>query len=75
LDVEFYKKNHINFSANYANVEDKLFNTGNWLATPRYSGYAIGYGLETVIGPIEMKYSWSPQLPKGFIGFNVGFWF
>lgn len=75
LDVEFYKKNHINFSANYANVEDKLFNTGNWLATPRYSGYAIGYGLETVLGPIEMKYSWSPQLPKGFIGFNVGFWF
>ena len=75
LDVEFYKKNHINFSANYANVEDELFNTGNWLATPRYSGYAIGYGLETVLGPIEMKYSWSPQLPKGFIGFNIGFWF
>lgn len=75
LDVEFYKKNHINFSANYANAEDKLFSTGNWLATPRHSGYAIGYGLETVLGPIEMKYSWSPELPKGFIGFNIGFWF
>ena len=75
LDVEFYKKNHINFSANYANAEDRLYKTGNWLATPRYSGYAIGYGLETVLGPIEMKYSWSPELPKGFIGFNIGFWF
>ncbi len=75
LDIEFYKKNHINFSANYANAEDKLFSTGNWLATPRYSGYAVGYGLETVLGPLEIKYSWSPELPKGFVGFNVGFWF
>ncbi len=75
LDIEFYKKNHINFSANYANAEDKLFSTGNWIATPRYSGYAVGYGLETVLGPLEIKYSWSPELPKGFIGFNVGFWF
>ena len=75
LDIEFYKKNHINFSANYANAEDRLFSTGNWLSTPRYSGYALGYGLESVIGPLEIKYSWSPELPKGFIGINVGFWF
>ncbi len=75
LDVEFYKKNHVNFSANVANAEDKLFRTGNWLATPRYTGYAVGYGLETALGPIEVKYSWSPELPKGFFGFSVGFWF
>ncbi|WP_395044059.1 patatin-like phospholipase family protein [Flavobacterium sp.] len=75
VDIEFYKKNHINFSANLANVEDKLFKTGNWFSTPKYSGYAIGYGLETVIGPIELKYSWSPELPKGFTWINLGFWF
>jgi NTE family protein len=75
LDIEFYKKNHLNFSANYANAEDKLFSTGNWLSTPRYSGYAVGYGLETVLGPIEVKYSWSPELPKGFTWFSIGFWF
>jgi NTE family protein len=75
IDVEFLKKNHINFSANYANVENKLFSSGNWLSTPRYSGYAVGYGLETVLGPIEIKYSWSPELPKGFTWINVGFWF
>jgi NTE family protein len=75
LDIEFYKKNHVNFSVNFANAEDKLFSTGNWIATPRYSGYAVGYGLETILGPIEIKYSWSPELPKGFVGFNVGFWF
>jgi NTE family protein len=75
LDIEFYKKNHINFSANYANVEDRLFSSVNWLNTPRYSGYALGYGLETILGPLEIKYSWSPELPKGFVGLNVGFWF
>jgi NTE family protein len=75
VDIEFYKKNHLNFSANYANVENKLFSSGNWLSTPTYSGYAIGYGLETVLGPIELKYSWSPELPKGFTWISVGFWF
>jgi NTE family protein len=75
FDLEFYKKNHINFSANYANAEDKLYSTGNWLATPRHTGYAFGYSLETVLGPIEIKYAWSPELAKGFIGINAGFWF
>lgn len=75
LDYEFYKKNHVNLSANYANLEDNLFGNGNWLSTPRYTGYALGYGLETVLGPIEVKYSWSPELSKGFTWFSVGFWF
>jgi NTE family protein len=75
LDIEFYKKNHFNFSANLANAEDQLFSSGNWLSTPKYTGYAFGYGLETVLGPIEVKYSWSPELPKGFFWFNIGFWF
>jgi NTE family protein len=75
VDVEFYKKNHINFSTNIANAEDKLFSTGNWIATPRYAGYAFGYGMETALGPIEVKYSWAPELPRGYFWFNVGFWF
>ncbi|MGG7036853.1 MAG: patatin-like phospholipase family protein [Flavobacterium sp.] len=61
LDYQFYRKNHVNFSANYANAEDDLFVTGDWLTKPTYNGYAIGYGLETIIGPIEVKYSWSPE--------------
>jgi len=75
IDVEIFKKNHLNFSANVANVENNLYSTGNWISTPKYTGYALGYGLETVIGPIELKYSWSPELPKGYTWINVGFWF
>lgn len=75
LDYEFLKKNHLNFSANYANIENKLFASGNWFKKPQHNGYAIGYGMETIVGPIEVKYSWSPELSKGYTWFSVGFWF
>ncbi|WP_293875596.1 patatin-like phospholipase family protein [Flavobacterium sp.] len=75
LDYEIYKKNHINFSANYANVEDNLFATGRWFSEPKYNGYAIGYALESFLGPIEIKYSWSPELSRVYTFVNVGFWF
>lgn len=75
LDYEIFKKNHLNVSANYANVEDNLFETTEWFSKVRYSGYAMGYGLETIVGPIEFKYSWSPEINKGFAWFSVGFWF
>lgn len=75
LDYEIYKKNHINFAANYANLEDDLFKNGNWLTKPKYNGYAIGYALESAVGPIEVKYTWSPELNKGYTFFSVGFWF
>jgi NTE family protein len=75
FDVEFLKKNHLNFSANYANVENKLFESGNWLKKPTYNGYAFGYGLESIIGPVEVKYSWSPELNRGYTWISVGYWF
>jgi NTE family protein len=75
LDYEIFKKNHLNFSGNYAQVEDNLFENSDWLTKPKYSGYALGYGLETVIGPVEVKYTWSPELSKGYTLFTIGFWF
>ena len=75
LDYEIFKKNHLNFSANYANLEDGLFASGNWFSKPKLSGYAFGYGIESIVGPIEVKYSWSPELPKGYVWVSAGFWF
>ena len=75
IDYEIYKKNHINLAANYANIGDNLFANKDWLLKPQHTGYAIGYGLESVIGPIEIKYSWSPELRSGFTYVSVGFWF
>ena len=75
LDYEFYKKNHFNISGNYANIANNLFRSYDKISVPRFSGYALGYGLETAIGPIELKYSWSPETSKNYLWFNVGFWF
>ncbi len=75
LDYEIFKKNHLNFSANYANLEDDLYDSLDWISWPKYSGYALGYGLETIIGPVEIKYSWSPEISKSHLWFSVGFIF
>lgn len=75
VDYEIFKKNHLNLAANIANIEDNLFDSGNWLSAPTYTGYALGYSLESFIGPIEVKYTWSPETKQGIWFFNVGFWF
>ena len=76
VDYELYKKHHINFSGNFANVGNRIFeHTEGWLKKPNYTGYAIGYGMESIIGPLEIKHSWSPETGNHFTWFSVGFWF
>ena len=75
-DYEFYKKHHFNFIANFANIGNNIFDTlETWFANPNYSGYSFGYGMETVIGPVEIKHSWSPETRDHYTWFLVGFWF
>ncbi len=76
IDVEVFRKHHLNFHANYANAGNNIYDRlDTWLANPTYSGYSFGYGFETIIGPIELKYSWSPEVQTNFWWVNVGFWF
>lgn len=75
LDYGIAPKNHILFMANYANVADDLFRTGDWFDTPDYSGYGVGYGWESFIGPVQVLYSWSPQESRSNLFFSIGYWF
>jgi NTE family protein len=75
LDYEFLKKNHINFSANYANIGHNLFDEGQMFSLPKFSGYAFGYGMETILGPLEIKHSWSPDTREHYTWVSLGFWF
>jgi NTE family protein len=75
LDYRFYKKHHFNFAGNFANIGNKLFDSDAWLERPNYSGYALGYGLETVLGPIEVKHSWSPETKEHYTWFSIGYRF
>lgn len=75
VDYEIFKKHHIVASANFANIDNNIFKSGNWLKAPDFSGYALGYGLETFLGPIEAKWTYSPEIKKNIWFFNIGFWF
>ena len=75
FDYEFLRKNHVNITANYANMGSNLYEEAKLLSIPQYTGYAVGYGMETIIGPLEVKHSWSPETGKHYTWFSVGFWF
>ncbi len=75
LDYELFRKNHVSFSANFANLGDSIFVDSSWISSPEYIGYAVGYGLDTLIGPVEIKYTWSPEHSKSYTWFCVGFRF
>lgn len=75
IDVEVFKKNHLNAFANFANIGNNIFEGDVWIQRPAYSGYGFGYGMETVIGPLEIKHSWSPETKDHHTWFSIGFWF
>ncbi len=75
LDYNIAPKNHIMLSANYANVGDDLFRLGEWFEEPTFSGYGVGYGFESFIGPIQIYYTWSPENDNNHFFFSVGYWF
>jgi NTE family protein len=76
LDYEFYKKHHVNFTGNFANLGNRIFeHIEGWLTKPQYTGYGFGYGMESIIGPLEIKHSWSPETKDHYTWFSVGFWF
>lgn len=74
-DYEIFRKQHIILEGNWANIDDDIFETGEWFTLPDYRGYALGYGVDTFIGPIQIKYSYSPEQKQSNWFFNVGFWF
>ncbi|MBG7629160.1 MAG: patatin-like phospholipase family protein, partial [Bacteroidetes bacterium] len=74
LRYEFVKKNYFSLTANYARVGDELFNEGR-IFESTLSGYMVGYGLETFLGPVEVHYTWSPDHKEDYWYFNVGYWF
>ena len=75
LDYNFYKKAHVNVAANIANVGDDLFDTKQWIDGIDYSGYAFGLGWDTLLGPIEAKYSYSPERKESAWYVSVGYRF
>lgn len=75
FDLEFTRKNHLLFSGNLANVGNNLFEQGKWIDRIEYYGFAFGYGLETFLGPVEIKYAYSPEGGEDIWYVSAGFKF
>lgn len=74
IRTEIFNKNHVSFVANFARVDENFFKKIEIFENLK-SGYAVGYGVETFLGPIELKYAWSPDHNRKYWLFNLGFWF
>jgi NTE family protein len=75
FDYEIFRKNHVILGANIANVGNKLYSSGEWFSLPDFTGYALGYGVDTFMGPLELKYTYSPEIKASQWFFSLGFWF
>ena len=71
---ELFKNNHLLFAANAARAEEDIFNDGRVFENTKL-GYGIGYSIESFLGPLEIKYTWTPDTSNNIWFFNVGFWF
>ena len=74
LRYELFLKNYFSFTASAARVEDDIFNNSDLFDNTK-TGYAIGYSLESFLGPVEVKYTWSPDTGQNIWFFNIGYWF
>lgn len=74
LRYEIFKKNYVSFTGNFAEIDDNLWDDFDFFQNIK-TGYALGYGVKTIIGPIEIKYSWRPTDKQNFWYFNLGYWF
>jgi NTE family protein len=71
---QFLEKQYLSFIANYARIEGNVFRDIEIFKDVK-SGYALGYSYDTFIGPLEIKYSWSPDNKQSYWLFNLGYWF
>ncbi len=70
----FLENHYASIIANYARLDSNVFKDINVFKNV-LSGYAIGYSYDSFLGPIEIKYSWSPNTDQRYWLFNLGFWF
>jgi NTE family protein len=77
LRYRFYKKNYIDFYANYAIVTDDIidFLKHEPFFKNAKTGYSIGYSADSFLGPIDVRYAWSPENRNDAFYMSVGFWF
>lgn len=74
---KIFQQHYLFAHINYAVVQDqvlKFLETANYFKAAK-TGFALGYSVQSPIGPIDLKYAWSPKQNAKQWFVNVGFWF
>lgn len=74
VDYKIGKSQHLKLTANIATTGNNVFQSDEW-RTIQHTGYALGYGIDSFLGPLELTYSFSPEIEKGIWYINLGWWF
>jgi NTE family protein len=75
LDYNVFNRHHIKLLANGGHVDSQLWSSGKWATIPSYTGVAAIYAIDTLIGPVEFTYTYSPERSRSLWMVNLGFWF
>jgi len=77
LRYRVYKKNYIDFIANYALTSNDIvkFVKDSPFFRNANTGYSVGIGSDTYLGPFDFRYAWSPENDFNAFYFSAGFWF
>ena len=75
IDVNIFKQQHLLLLANIAKADNNLFESFKWHNYSDYSGYGIGYSIDSFIGPIDLKCTYSPEIKQAVWLLNIGYWF
>lgn len=57
LNYRLFSKNYLQLFGNIGTIGEDIFDNGDWTNLLNFKGIGVGYGLETMIGPIEIKYT------------------
>ncbi len=74
IRYEIVKNHSIGAIANYARTDLDVFNDGA-VFQDIFSGYAVEYGYNSVLGPIRLVRDWSPDISSQNWYLSVDFWF
>lgn len=74
LRCKIVKNHFLSFAGNFARTDLDIYNGGKIFQDIK-SGYALGYGYNSIIGPIKIVNTWSPEGNAHQWFFSVGFAF
>lgn len=73
LQAKVLKNHYLSGFFNFANLTDNLEEFQ--LLKYKYTGFGLGYGFDSPLGPIIGLWTYSPNTKKGMLNVSLGFWF